>query len=192
MFPIILERDAPVIDWLADGLWATSTSNVTSASWFVRSDGLVKLDYGTLNVRAATVALAASKLVAAGIHITQPEPGEEFTPYAISCVAMGVDPNVRPVLFVGESPATITNDATGDVVTEVRFLAFGDTPGTYGSSMEKEVVLVINENTVPRALCIGVAMMSGTSSALAAAALVRLSVRRLIGVNPPIHDSRKL
>ncbi len=187
-----MERDTPIIDWSTVRAWSTDITSPTTSQIDVRSNGALSTKYATLSVRALTGAITARSCVAAGLHITGPKAGAEFTPYALSCLAVGGDSNVRPFLFVAESPATITNNAAGDAVTDVHWLAAGDTPGTDGSKLQADMVIVCNPNTADRALCFGVAMLAGVSAALDTACFVRLSVRRLIGVNPAILDTRKM
>lgn len=192
MFPIILERDTPIIDWSAYVDWATTLSSLNAASFNVRSDGLLKGDYGSLYSKANTGVITAGNVTCAGVHLPGPEPGVEFTPYAVSCIAMAEDDDVRPLMFIGESPVTITSDVTGDVVTGIRMLGFAHAVGDQGSHMEREMTVVVTELTADRALCFGVAMAAGSTGGATAAGMVSLSVRRLIGPGPRIVDARKL
>lgn len=192
MFPIILERDTPIIDWQSYLEWCDTEMVAATQTGKVRSDGVLKVHYGTLDSVGSTGAITARKSVCLGLHITGPEPGVEFTPYSVSVVAMAADKNVRPYLFVAESPAVITNDADGDTVTDLRLLGLGPTPGTDGANLEKDVTVVVTEKTADRALCFGVGMMAGVAGGLDVRGYFRLSVRRLVGPGPRIVDARKL
>lgn len=192
MFPIRLERDTPIVDWQATELWATSTSNPVASTHLVRSDGGLKGDFGSIDLRNVTIAITARLSVCAGIHLPGPKRGDDFTLYAVSVVAMAGDSNVRPYLFMGESPASITNAAGGDIVTDIKFLAFGDTSGTDGSMMKHEVTVAVFETPNDRAVCFGIGMMAGVATGLAAMGLARLCVRRLIGPGPRVIDPNKL
>lgn len=191
MYPIILERDTPIIDWAAYTAWCTGLSDPTTSSYLVRSDGVVYGDYAVANMLALTGAITARKAFCTGLHMAGPEVGSEFTPYTISCVAMHGDANVRPFLFMGESPASVTSGAGGNAVSLVHFLAFADSPGTDGSKLEKELTVIVAEKTVDRGLCIGVGMMAGGSAGVDAGGYARLCVRRLVGPGPRVIDTNK-
>lgn len=195
MFPIILERDTPIVDWRT-GLagWATDATSTQGEIYSVVSDGLLHADYGTMYI-AQPAGPTAGKCECAGLHITQPETLDEFTPYAISVVAMSEDPLTWPFLFIGISPATITSDATGDVLSKCRIIGVADNIDAPGACMEKEVTIVVAKMPVgleARALCVGVGMTAGTVNSADKHCWAYLSVRRLVGNNPPIIDTRKL
>lgn len=193
MFPIILERDTPIINWSAQGLWPTTETNLGANTANVRSDGILHPDYATTWLSDKTGALTAELAVCSGVHLAGPKPGIDFTPYQVSVVAMASDPRIRPYLFCAVSPAAITTDATGDVVSNVRVLGFAPPPNSeYGSTMEKEVTFIANVKTADRGMCIAVGMLSGLTGSANNRSMVRLSVRRLIGVQPSIIDTRKL
>lgn len=193
MFPLILERDTPIIDWSAQATWPTGFTNLGANTAEVRSDGLLHADFATMWISDKTGAVTAELAVCAGVHLAGPKDGAEYTPYQVSVVAMASDPRVRPYLFMGVSPATITADAAGDTVSNINILGFADAPTPdYGATMEKEVTFVTKVKTADRGLCIAVGMLSGLFASANNRAMVRMSVRRLIGVQPPIHDTRKL
>lgn len=194
MYPIILERDTPIINWATVHLWANALSDPLTGSFAaVRSNGLLAGDFATMTVNEKTAAVTGELAVCAGIHLAGPEPGVEFTPYAISCAAMAVDPELRPFLFVGESPASITNGANGDVVTDIQLLAFGEGPNEFhGSSLAVDMTVVISEKTTDRAVCFGIGMMAGISTSGNKGGYARLSVNRMIKAGPRIIDNRKL
>lgn len=191
MIPIRVETDTPIINWQAYQLWSTVDFSILLSTFVVRSDGVKNTDFATMDCRAVTGAITAREAVCAGVHIAGPQAGEELTPYAVSVTAMAGDSNVRPFLFVGESPAVITNDATGDNVAVCRFLAIGDVTGSDGSSLNTEMTVVIAENTADRALCFGVGMLAGVSAGLDAQGAARLSVRRLLGPQPQVLNMWK-
>lgn len=191
-YPNILERDTPIIDWGAYIAWCTAVADAGASTWKVRSDGALNANYGTMDMRSLTGAIAARQVVTNGLHITGPEAGAEFTCYAVSTTAMGEDSNVRPVLILGESPSSITSDAGGDDVTNVRFLAFGDTSGTDGSNLREEMIVAVAEGTSGRHVCFAVGMLAGVAAALDTGGFFRLSVRRLVDPGPRIIDARKI
>lgn len=187
--PIVLERDAPIIDWGAYVAWCTATSNPEGATLTTRSDGLLHTTYGLLDVRGAATAAAADQCVCNGVHLIGPEEGTEFTPYAISCVGFSADPAGRPFLWMGESPATITSDAGGDAVTQARFLGFG---GPSAGQLRSEVTIMVAEGTSGRGLCVGVGVIANASGTTLLQAGFRLCVRRLVEPGPRVIDTRKL
>ena len=192
MFPIILERDTPIIDWPTEVLWATTLTDPIGTTASVRSDGLLDVDFGTVINAAVTPIITARRMSSVGLHITGPEAGDEYTAYAISCVALSHDLNYRPCLFMGESPATITNNATGDTVTSVTFLDFGQAAHDGGGcSLKADVTVVVAEKTADRAICIGIGIMSGAAAGIASFAAARLSVRRMVAPGPRVIDTRK-
>lgn len=191
MLPRILERDTHIIDWPTAVAWCTTTGDPAGGTHTVRSDGLVGADYKTMTTRALTGAIAAGTVICNGVHLAGPMTGAEFTPYAISVMAMAEDNNVRPYLFIAESPATITSDAGGDACAQVRYLAFGDGPETYGGKLNADMIIAVTEKTADRNICIGVAMLAGTTGGATNGGLVQLSVRRLIGPGPRVVDVRK-
>lgn len=192
MFPIILERDTPIIDWSAQATWPTVETNLGANTAEVRSDGILHPDYGTMWISDKTGSVTAELAVCAGVHLAGPMDGLDYTAYQVSVVAMGSDPRIRPYLFMGVSPAVITSDATGDTVSNINVLGFADAPTPdYGSTMEKEVTFITKVKTADRGLCIGVGMLAGLFGSANNRAMVRMSVRRLIGVNPSVLDTRK-
>lgn len=192
MYPIILERDTKIIDWTGYEVWATTFTLATSSTIRVKSDGLLHVDFGTVKVRGNTPVITARSVSAVGVHITGPVPGVDYTCYSISASCMCADPEVKPFLFIGESPVTITSDAGGDVVTSHRLLGVASLSGAEGSSLEKELTVAVKENTTDLALCFGVGILASASTSAALTAYTHLSVRRLIGNAPPIIDTRKL
>lgn len=191
MYPIILERDTKIINWptYLPG-WSTSEVDTFETSLYAVSDGLVYTEYATAEI-SREKAITATKMRAIGLNITGPEAGTEFTPYQISAVASAEHPEVRPFLFVAESIASPTSDAAGDLVTNSRLLAVAQTSGIAGSTLEKEITIVINPKTADRSLFFGIGMAAvGTATSLTLKASI--SVRRLAGVNPAIYNTRKL
>lgn len=192
-YPRILERDTQIIDWRARlGGWGTGGSGSGGTSYAVRSDGLLHVSFATLDVFSSTVNPAVNIINSVGVHLTGPDPGDEFTPYSISCMAHTTDPDVIPMLFLGESPASITSDSAGNTVTEIRHIALGESPGPNGSVLMKDMTIICPEKTAGRGLCIAIGMMAGPNTAPTNnRCYARLSVRRLFGVHPPIIDTRK-
>ena len=190
-FPRILERDTRIIDWRTHlAAFCTSTTWWEAQAKKVRSDGLLHTDYATLDVEDDQ-GIAAGLVRCVGVHLTGPEPGDEFTPYAINVSARAEHAEVSPFLFVGESPATITSNAAGDDVLDTRHILQASHQGTGGGALDGNIFIVANENTADRGICFGVGMMSPVGSS-ALGLQVSMSVRRLVGVEPPIYDSRKL
>ncbi len=192
MFPIIFERDTPIIDWPSQSLWATTLTDIGNNTANVRSNGVLNPDYATLFSYSFAGVITTTLSACLGVHLAGPQPGSEFTAYQVSVVAMALDPVLRPYVFMGESPASITTAAGGDVVTDIHALGWGDTPGTTGAKMEKEVTFVVNVNTADRGICVGVGLMAGITNSLSRRAMVRLCVRRLVGPQPRVIDVRKL
>ena len=139
--PIYLERDCNFVDWTARiaGL-ATSASNGATQSWNVRSDGLKPDDFAvveTLDVSSVT----AGNCECAGAHIKGPEDRPIKTMYSYFVHAWCEDPNLRPIFFVGLSPASITSNAAGDTVTQIIQMSMPDVTGTAFSSIERRGVI---------------------------------------------------
>lgn len=193
MFPIILERDTPIIDWTARlSGWPTSSAAAASEVFEMRSDGLLKVDYGTMDV-ANVSGPTTGECECCGLYITGPEALDEFTPYAISAVAMSEDALIRPFLFIGMAPATITSDAGGDALTICRVIGVADLVDAQGACLEIDRTIIVKEMpTAGRALAVGVGMMAGIGNSANVHCWARLSVRRLVGNNPAIIDTRKL
>jgi len=193
-FPRILERDTPIIDWASKQGWATTETVPGSVTAYVKNSGLLNADFGTVASESLTGTITANRATCVGVHLAGPESGVEYTPYAISCVAIAEDDDVRPYLLMGESPASISSAAAGDLISEVHYLGFGGAgiSGASGIPLEKETTIVIKPNTAGRAICFAVGMLAGAAGAADKRAFVRLTVRRLIAWAPRIIDSRKL
>lgn len=195
MFPIILERDTHINDWSNQVAgWCTAMSTISGDTLVVRSDGLVHTDFGTMYVNGVSGPTAGLG-ECVGVHLTGPVESDEYTPYAISVVAMSEDHLVRPFLFVGVSPASVISDATGNTITKVRILGVSKPIDSWGSSLEKEMTIVsakMPAGLEGRAICFGVCMAAGTVNAADDNCWAKVSVRRLIGVEPRILDTRKL
>lgn len=192
--PIILERDTPIIDWAAPlGGWCTTIDNPNNADFDVRSDGLLHAKYATMSVSSNTPIVTAGNITACGVHLTGPQVGDDFTPYQISAVCTCEDEEARPFLFVCTSPSTISSTAAGNQVEDVRWLDFGGTPSaSHGSTLRYDGVILANVNIADRGFCVAIGVKAGLVDTQALAGYARLSVRRLIGVDPPVYDSRKL
>lgn len=192
-YPIRLERDTPIIDWAAYIVaWCTTDANPNSSIHAMRSDGLIHPDYGTMDCLANTEIITARLAFCNGLHIQAPLEGLEFTPYQISAVAMHEDDEVRPFVFMGESPAVLTSLIAGDSVTDVRFLSFGDSPNLVGSKLEYNETILVKQTPNLRSLAFGIGMTCGGTDSLNAGGFCRLSVRRLVGVAPDVYDTTKL
>lgn len=192
MFPNILERDTRIIDWTGYQTWCTAFSLLTASTIKVKSDGLIHADFATVKVRAATPVITARSVCATGIHITGPLAGTEHTCYSVSAVCMAADPEVIPFLFLAESGATINNDAAGNSCNSHRLLGVAHMSGAEGSALEKELTIAVKVNTADKSLVFGIGILANASTSAALTAYMHLSVRRLIGVNPAIIDTRKL
>lgn len=195
MFPRILERDTQIMDW-KDRLsgWPTNSVAVSLDVYQARSDGVLYKEFATLDVANAAGPLA-DNCETVCVHMSQPETLDEYTPYAISAVAMSEDPLIRPFLFIGISPASITSDGGGDILAKCRIIGVADLVDDSGACMSKELTIVVAKmpaGLTTRALAIGVGMMAGTVNSANVHCWARLSVRRLVGNSPPIIDTRKL
>lgn len=195
--PIRLERDTFVVNWRAElAAWATTAINPNIDTWNVRSDASVSTDYAVVTNFANTGAIGAGVGYAVGVHIEDPEEtrgndDNQFSLYAVQARAMHEDENIRPVLFVGESPASITSDAAGDLVTDIRIIGVPDGSSVNGGCLNVESVIAIKETTNGRKLCFGVAMLAGLTAGANGAGLMNLCVRSLIGSKPMILDPTK-
>lgn len=192
MFPIILERDTRVNDWLNYGSWPTAYTLLTTSTMKVRSDGVLNTDYANVSSRGTSGVITARSTCAIGVHLTGPLPGSEFTCYQISAACIAADPTVKSLLFIGESPATITNNAGGDTVTAHRLLRTCESSGAEGSMLNVEMTVALPVLTDDLGTCFGIALLAGSGASSDLTAYMHMSVRRLIGINPAIIDTRKL
>lgn len=196
--PIRLERDTFIVSWIADlAGWCTTAIGPGSDSWAVRSSGNVGTDWAVESIIQNTGVVAANTGFAVGVHIEGPEEtlgvdDNQFSLYAVQAVAYCEDENLRPMLFIGESPASVTNSAAGNTVTDVRIIGVPDGSGTQGGCLSVEMVLAVKENTADRNLCFGVAVMAGLTGSSNANCLMNMCVRRLLGSRPAILDATKL
>jgi len=191
MFPIILERDTTIIEWQAYRGWCTVFTNLLTETLTVRSDGLVHPDYAVLDTSETTGTVTARATNCMGVHLTGPEPGAEHTCYQIAAICATDDPLLRPFLFIGESD-TITSAVTGNLVTDIRILEFGTNDGLDGNSLKSNMTIATPVNTADKTICIGVGLMAGVANAVNLGAWLHIAVRRLVGVNPQVLDTRKL
>lgn len=193
MFPIILERDATLVSIPVKEFWCETLSNPRLGTAEVRSDGVLYPDYGQLIVSESMGVVTTRNATCAGLHMGAPEPGGDYTPYAVHCVAMSEDLNVRPYLFMGQGPSSVTDISTGNQVSVVSYLAFGPTPGTEGSNMSFDAIVNVVEMNIPtRPVTFAVGMLAGaTAGTDGPAGFVRMTVRRLIAPGPRVIDTRK-
>lgn len=188
----VLERDCKVVDWSTYQAWCTTFYDPQLSTHTVRSSGVVNPEFGVVDIRQFMGTITTRTATATGVHVDGPLPGDEYTPYQVSCSAYTEDPVVRPMLFVGESPASPTSGAGGDSITNCRLISVGGEASTEGAYLQEETIVALPENTADRALCFFVAMYAGSGAGSNLRGFVHLSVRRLIGVHPPILDTRKL
>lgn len=193
MFPNILERDTRIIDWasVVSG-WCTTFQDAIAITPKVRSNGVLNDEYATCTVKAATGVIPAGNITCAGLHMKAPQSGAEFTPYQVSVSVYCEDLNVRPFLFVGRSPTTLTADATGDSVGIWRIIGIPNHSGPNGSALDKEITIVANPPAADQGLCFYVGLIAGVTISTNLAAAMHMSVRRLIGPGPRVIDVRKL
>lgn len=187
-YPIRLERDTQIIDWATKlSGFSTVQSLLSDTAWEARSSGVINSAFGTAyNIGGKS--MNAGSVRCLGVHMEGPQEGEDYTVYAISVNAMSWAAGVRPVLFMGESPASPTVDS---VISDVRIIGTCDTSGDIGGTLQKDFSVVVKENTAERAVFFGVAMASG----LAASSDYmhgRISVRRLVKIEPTVLDTTKL
>lgn len=188
MYPIIMERDTDIVDWgtLTPGLNDADVL-ANSVDYLVKSLGVLDENYATLHSGNNTGVIGAADVRCVGVHITGPEDGTDLTPYAVSVHAQCAEQTVRPFLFIGESPATITSAAAGDTVTDVRRIAF-----PIGPTLDREFVVLVAQKTAGRGLCFGIAIMADILATSNLPYMIHMNVRRLIGVDPMLIDTRKL
>lgn len=195
MFPIILERDAQINEWNTRiAGFPTAMATMAGEAYIMRSDGVLYTDFGSMYV-TADAGPTLGKCECVGLYLTTPEELDEFTPYQISAFAMTEDPLLRPFLFCGIAPATITNDAGGDTLSKCRILGVFDSGDAFGAAMEVETTIVnkkMPSGKEGRALAIGIGFWAGQTNGADKACLARVSVRRLVGVEPAVIDTRKL
>lgn len=200
-FPIRLDRDGDFISH-AHELFVHATTHIANGldDINVRSSGLLQIDHAMVKVNAA-LTITAGNLTGTGLHISSPPiHGEEFTPYSYNCTAWSEDPEIVPMLFIGVSPAVITNNNTGDVVTDIRFIKAGKSSGASMVTLEAEGTIAtqhpfttLGAGYETRAICFGVAFVCGLNNATAGSACyARISVRRLVQNEPQILDTSKL
>lgn len=197
--PIRLERDTFVVNMNnAVAGWCTTAINNNLDAWAVRSDGVTVTDYGVATVMTNLPIIAAGAGVAYGIHIQAPEVTEGndanvFSLYAVQAEAWCEDDNIRPFLFVGESPSSITSGSGGNVVTDVRLIGTPTGSALAGGNLSIEKVVAIKEVPGGEAnICFGVAMLAGLVGGTAVGGFSNLCVRRLLGNKPQILDGTKL
>lgn len=191
-YPIVIERDSAIVDFSAEQSFSQSESNLEAVTWNVRSDGVQRTNYGVLTASQEITTTTADKTKATGLHITGPADGDELTLYCIQAFALSDDPNVRPVLFIAESPASITSASAGDVCTTRRILAAGTGLGTEGSQLAYHGVVAVDDTPNGRGVVFGIGMSANSSGGAATKAIVNMTVRRLVGVDPRVLDTRKL
>lgn len=191
-YPVRLERDTHIVDWTAHlAAWCTTFTDPSTANMNVLSDGVLYTEYACMDCRFNTGVITATKAAPNGLHISGPEPGDHFTPYAVSVRAVSTDPLARPLLMMGESPASITSAAGGNVVGLTRLLAAPEGHSDQGHSLNADFTVVVKEQTADRGLCFFVAMYADAANSGDLDALCALSVRRLVGVMPGVFDTYK-
>ena len=196
MHPIVFERDIQLVDFAAAlelNAFSTTTSGINADNIYMVSDGILKNDYAAFK-GDNLVTLTTGVGVSAGIHISPPrEDSGEFTPYAYNVTAWTEDPEITPMFFTAVSPATITANATGDIVEDIRHLAVGVSAGGFNAMNACGVVGVASPPTADRNLAFGVTFACGLSSATASSGCYyRMDVRRLVKHEPKILDHRKI
>jgi len=187
-----LEQDTRIIDWSAQlGGWCQMEVASSSDSPRVRSDGVTHTTFGTLSTQE-DIAIADGVTNCVGIHIVGPKAGADYTAYQVSASLFCSDNLLIPFLFVAESPASITSSANGDIVSDMRLLAVGESISASGGVLDVDMTFIANENTADRPICIGLGVSCANAASSAEAIVGYLSVRRLIGVDPTVIDTRKL
>lgn len=197
MFPLRLERDTGIVRWDDDMTgWCSASSNSYDRDYLVRSDGSSDNEWHTLQVSTTCAPTSARKIISNGVHLKGPEDVDELTLYEYHAIARSEDDDVRPVLFVGVSPASITNGAGGDTVSECRFEAISKSCGAGGADLEARGVVGLTKTdhvAADRNVCFAIGMQSGSAgSAAGTYAWAQLSVRRLIGQPKEVIDADKL
>lgn len=191
MNPIKLERDTLIVDWTTPIAGVSSSEGAANGySYRMRSDGLLHETHASVNLQQGPT-ITATKQKAVGLNFKGPRSGDEYTPYQISANAISQDINMTPVLFVAESIATITDDAAGDVVTDVRIIGVPHTIGAEGQTLDINTIILAKENTAARGMAIGIALIANATAITAKQMWCRLSVRRLVGVSPQVFDTTK-
>lgn len=186
----IVERETMIVDWGATLAWATT--HIASATGNVRmtSDGLVYNEFGTVRCEEKTSVVAGFE-TACGINMKEAEAGAEYTPYQINVAAMFTDPQLMPHLFIGQSTNPPTAALGGDLITRMKVLACATTLGSAGSTLNANITVLVKVDGTQK-ICFGIAMEGNNASPVSKRASMVLSVRRLIGVNPAVIDTRKL
>lgn len=192
MFPIRVERDVQVFDWVTHDAWGTVDQDPSLGTQAVHSDGVLYTNVATVSSRASTGAIAAQRQRCLGVHLTGPEPGDEFTLYSIQASAVVSDENALPCLWMGESPATITTAAAGDNVAEVKLIQAGVSSAVIGGTLRFDGVVAVNENTADRGVCFFVGVRTNLVGAADSVCNMSMTARRLIDVQPRVIDVAKL
>lgn len=192
MFVRIMERDTTIVEWQAYLTWNNTFTNTILDTLSIRSDGIVNENYGVADARDVTGVIGAVKMTSAGLHMKGPQPGPDLTCYAIDAVAGCDDPTVKPFLFMGETD-TVSNSANGNPITDCRILAYADDSGAMGGTLKKQMVVCVPVGPADKdKLGFAIGLMAGPSDSADLNAFMHLAVRRLVGVDPQILDTRKL
>lgn len=192
MFPNRLERDTPFISFIDfEALWCTTSVDYYDEDLDVRSDGTVNVDNGTFHCNGQ-LTIAANKGYTFGAHITGPHRESDLTAYAYNAVAWSPDLDIYPLLFVGTSPATINDDATGNIVTECRYLAGPVSGGKDFNVLQASGIVSLPPPVTDLPVCFGIACMSSDTAGGAKRVIARLSVKRLVSVGLEVLDTAKL
>ena len=191
-FPIVLERDAPVIEnTTAIPGWSASFVDLSGADALrMRNNGLTYTDFGAAYCIADTPAISAGQVAGIGLHMQGPQESDEgeYTPYAISAHCICQDTSVRPFVFYGENGGTLSDGSSGNLMQNCKILAGGD-----GTKVEFDGTVLLKEITADRAIGFGIGLLADASGASDAdAAVARISVRRLISLEPRVIDVGKL
>ncbi len=196
MFPIRLERDTKIVNWaLKMGGWPTATSASDGEDCTMRSDGVLNADYGLVQVKADTIAVPANRMIGAGVHMSGPLDGEEFTLYSYCVDIWTSDTELIPVFYVAVSPATITSDATGDLCEQFSLIGTADGMSTEYKALHREGVVALpltDAVAAGRGVAFGAGLATTASASGTLKAYMRLSVRRLVANEPSILDTTKL
>lgn len=192
-----MERDPTVIDWTTRlTALATSQTLLTHTNVNALSDGLLYTNFGTVQFNGS-VSLTAQAMKSIGVHLTGPlvvdaaATEQEYTPYQITAQAFCEGPDIRPILWMAESPATITSDATGDNCPNWKMIGQCMTHGLQGATLSREITVLVKKTPSVRNVCFGIAFHGGAVPVTLEGA-AHVTVRRIIGVSPTVIDTRKL
>ena len=193
-YPVRLERDFEILDKNDVILpWATSSYSLNSQPR-VRSIGSVHGSNSGTVYAGGNVDLASNKMSSIGLYCDPPDTDDlsMATLYSFNVEAGATLSNTNLVFFTGYAPDNISNIASGQAISDVRFLKNG-IAGDGVASLTYNGVIAIKPHLTDyeKKLCFGVGIYSTNSQNPGNQyAFARISFQRLLGVPVKYIDSR--